>query len=60
MTSGRDEMTAMDDSGRHVIARYARLAALCRKKAETADSRAVAKELGELADAYDRRRLRLI
>lgn len=53
-------MTAMDDSGRHVIARYARLAALCRKKAETADSRAVAKELGELADAYDRRRLRLI
>ena len=51
-------MAATEDETRNVSARYARLAALCRMKAESSHNQAVAKGLGELADAYDRRSLR--
>lgn len=53
-------MPATEDDSRNVPARYARLAALCRMKAESSRNEAVTRELVELADAYDRRRLRSI
>ena len=49
-------MPAMEVGPRQLLARYARLAALCRLKADSSPNATVAKELGELADAYDRRR----
>jgi hypothetical protein len=51
-------MAATEEEARHLLARYARLATLCRMKAESSQSQAVARELADLANAYDRRRLR--
>ena len=53
-------MTATEEDPRHLVARYARLAALCRMKAGSSCNETVARELAELADAYDRRRQRSV
>lgn len=50
-------MRTTDQELRAVPARYARLAALCRMQARASRSKIVARELNELADSYDRRRL---